>query len=222
METTAPPTIGLIGGTGPQGRGLGLRLARAGHPVLLGSRTSEKAAEGVARVAEKVAGLPIEGRTNAEVCAEADVLVVVVPYEGQRATLTDLAEAIGDKVVVNAVNSLGFDERGPHAVPVAAGSAAEECQELLPSARVVGAFQNVSAVRLNRHEEPVEADVLLTGDDEVARELVAELVEVIPGLRAVHAGPLRLSRPIEELTAVLIAVNKRYKTHAGVRIAGLD
>jgi 8-hydroxy-5-deazaflavin:NADPH oxidoreductase len=220
--TPAPSTIAFIGGTGPQGRGLGMRLAQAGHRVLLGSRTAEKAEDAVAKVGEKVADLPIEGRTNADACAEADVVVVVVPYAAQQATLADLAGAIGDKVVVNCVNSLGFDAAGPHAVPVEAGSAAEECQELLPEARVVGAWQNVSAVKLNRPDEPVDVDVLLTGDDEEAREVVAALVEVIPGMRPVHAGPLRLSRPIEELTAVLIAVNKRYGTHAGVKVAGLD
>jgi 8-hydroxy-5-deazaflavin:NADPH oxidoreductase len=198
-STASPSTIGFIGGTGPQGRGLGLRLAQTGHRVLLGSRDAAKA----------------------EVCAQADVLVVVVPYAAQRPTLTDLAGAIGDRVVVCCVNSLGFDEGGPHAVPVPDGSAAEECAALLPDARVVGAWQNVSAVRLNRPDEPVECDVLLTGDDEGARDVVAGLVEEIPGMRAVHAGALRLSRPVEELTAVLIGVNKRYKTHAGVRIAGL-
>jgi 8-hydroxy-5-deazaflavin:NADPH oxidoreductase len=210
-STASPSTIGFIGGTGPQGRGLGLRLAQTGHRVLLGSRDAAKAEEAVAKVAEKVA----------EVCAQADVLVVVVPYAAQRPTLTDLAGAIGDRVVVCCVNSLGFDEGGPHAVPVPDGSAAEECAALLPDARVVGAWQNVSAVRLNRPDEPVECDVLLTGDDEGARDVVAGLVEEIPGMRAVHAGALRLSRPVEELTAVLIGVNKRYKTHAGVRIAGL-
>lgn len=221
MGEDATSTIGFIGGTGPQGRGLGMRLAQAGHPVLLGSRSAEKAAEAVAKVAEKAPGLPLTGATNAEVCARADVVVVVVPYAAQRATLTDLAGAVGDRIVVNCVNALAFDERGPHPVAVAAGSAAQECQELLPRARVVGAWQNVSAVRLGRRDEPVDVDVLLTGDDEDARAVVAELVEEIPGMRAVHVGALRLSRPIEELTAVLIGVNKRYKTHAGIKVAGL-
>jgi 8-hydroxy-5-deazaflavin:NADPH oxidoreductase len=215
-------TIGFIGGTGPQGRGLGMRLAQAGYRVLIGSRSAEKAQTAVDAIAGKVPGLPVEGLANPDVCAQADVVVVTVPYEAQRATLEGLAEAIGDKVVVNCVNSLGFDAAGPHAVPVPAGSAAEECAQLLSRARVVGAWQNVSAVRLGRPDEPVDVDVLLTGDDDDARAVVAELVEAIPGMRAVHAGPLRLSRPIEEMTAVLIAVNKRYKTHAGVKVAGLE
>jgi 8-hydroxy-5-deazaflavin:NADPH oxidoreductase len=216
------PTIGFIGGTGPQGRGLGLRLAQAGYPVRLGSRSSEKAEEAVAAVAEKVPGLPVEGLPNDRVCAEADLLVVTVPYKAQRPTLTDLVEAVGDKVVVCCVNALGFDERGPYPLPVPAGSAAEECQELLPQARVVGAWQNVSAVKLGRHADPVEADVLLTGDDADAVAQVAELVEAVPGMRAVRAGALRLSRPVEEITAVLLAVNRAYKIHASLGVTGLQ
>ncbi len=214
-------TIGFLGGTGPQGRGLGLRLAQAGHPVLLGSRSQERADEAVAKVAAKVPDLPVEGAANDRVCAEADVIIVTLPYDGMAPTLEAVADQIGDKVVVCCVNALAFDERGPHPVSVPAGSAAEECQQLLPSARVVGAWQNVSAVKLGRHAEPVEVDVLLTGDDDEAVEVVAGLVEEIPGMRAVKAGPLRLSRPIEEITAVLLAVNRAYKIHAGVTIAGL-
>jgi NADPH-dependent F420 reductase len=221
MSEHSSPTIGFIGGTGPQGRGLGLRLAMAGHRVLIGSRDLARAEEVAAAVAREVPGLAVEGRTNAALCAQADVLVVVVPYAAQRPTLAPLAAAIGDKVVIDCVNALAFDADGPHPVPVDAGSAAEECQGLLPSARVVGAWQNVSAVVLNRPDEPVDVDVLITGDDDGAREVAAGLIEAIPGMRAVHAGPLRLSRPIEELTAVLIAVNQRYKTHAGIKIAGL-
>ena len=214
--------IGFLGGTGPQGRGLGMRLAQAGHPVLLGSRSKERADEAVAKVAAKVADLPLEGAGNDQVCAEADVVVVTLPYQGMAATLTAVAEHIGDKIVVSCVNALGFAERGPHPLAVPAGSAAEECQALLPGARVVGAWQNVSAVKLGRPAEPVEVDVLLTGDDDEAVATVGGLVEAIPGMRAVRAGPLRLSRPVEEITAVLLAVNKAYKINAGVTVAGLE
>lgn len=214
-------TIGFIGGTGPQGRGLALRLGQAGHRVLLGSRDAGKAAEAVAKVTAKVADLPVEGMANDEVAAQSDVVVVVVPFEALVATMEPLKDAIGDRLVVSCVAPLGFDGDGPHPVPVEAGSAAELLQGLLPSARVVGAFQNVSATKLLRAGDPVDADVLLTGDDEAAREIVAGLVERIPGMRAVHAGPLRLSRPVEEMTAVLIAVNKRYATHSTVKVGGV-
>jgi 8-hydroxy-5-deazaflavin:NADPH oxidoreductase len=214
-------TLAFIGGTGPQGRGLGLRLARAGHRVLIGSREAAKADAAVEKIAAKVPDLPVEGMTNADACERADIIVVTVPYEAQVPTLRSVAELAAGKIVVSCVAPLGFDEQGPHPISVAAGSAAEECQELLPEARVVGAFQNVSAVKLLRAEESVDVDVLLTGDDADARDAVADLVQVVPGMRAVHAGPLRLSRPIEEMTAVLIAVNKRYGTHSSVKVAGL-
>jgi 8-hydroxy-5-deazaflavin:NADPH oxidoreductase len=214
-------TLAFVGGTGPQGRGLGMRLARAGHRVLIGSREAAKAEAAVGKIGEKVPDLPVEGMVNAAACEQADVIVVTVPYEAQAATLESIAHLVAGKVVVSCVAPLGFDGDGPHPISVGAGSAAQECQQLLPDARVVGAFQNVSAVKLLRPEEPVEVDVLLTGDDPDAREIVAGMVSRIPGMRAVHAGPLRLSRPIEEMTAVLIAVNKRYGTHSSVKVAGL-
>ena len=221
MNNFAPMTIGFVGGTGPQGTGLALRLATAGHRVLIGSRTAQRAQDAVSKVLLAAPDAQVEGRDNEAACVDADIVVVVVPYSAQRATLEALVPAIGDKIVVNCVNSLGFDAAGPHPVAVPAGSAAEECQLLVPAARVVGAWQNVSAVKLNRAHEPLEVDVLLTGNDEEARGVVAGLVESIPGMSAVHAGPLRLSRPIEEMTAVLIAVNQRYKIQAGVKVAGL-
>ncbi|MFO7779789.1 MAG: NADPH-dependent F420 reductase [Nitriliruptoraceae bacterium] len=214
-------TVGFIGGTGPQGRGLGVRLAMAGHRVLIGSRTAERAQEIVAELLEQRPGLPIEGDTNAAVCETADLLVVVVPYDAQQDTLASLRAAIGSKIVISCVNALGFDKGGPYPLPVPAGSAAEECQQLLPEARVVGAWQNVSGVKLGRFDESVEVDVPITGDDEDARAVVAPVVEAIDGMRAVDAGPLRLTRPIEEMTAVLVSINRRYRIHAGVNIAGL-
>ena len=222
MDTAALMTIGFVGGTGPQGTGLALRLAMAGHRVLIGSRTAERAQDAVSKILLAAPTAQVEGRDNEAACEQADVVVVVVPYSAQRATLEALGPVIGNKVVVNCVNSLGFDAAGPHPVAVPAGSAAEECQHVVPAARVVGAWQNVSAVKLNRPHEPVDVDVLLTGDDEQARVVVAALVESIAGMRAVHAGPLRLSRPIEEMTAVLVSVNKRYRVQAGVKIAGFS
>lgn len=212
--------VGLVGGTGPLGRGLALRLAQAGHGVLLGSRDAGRAESAADKVRAKDAGVELAGVTNAE-AARADVVAVTVPYEAQRATLPALEPDLAGKVVVSCVNALAFDERGPYPVPVEAGSAAQECQQLLPSARVVGAFQNVSAVELLRVGSPVDADVLLTGDDDEALGVVARMVGRIPGMGAVVAGPLRLSRPVEELTAVLLAVNRRYGSHAGIRVTDL-
>ncbi|HKJ56719.1 MAG TPA: NAD(P)-binding domain-containing protein, partial [Nitriliruptoraceae bacterium] len=147
-------SLGIIGGTGPQGRGLAARWARAGHVVHIGSRTLEKAQAAVEDVQERVGDGPdVRAGTNADVAAAAEIIVVAVPYEAQVATLPSLADAIGDKVVCNVVNPMVFDERGPKAVRVDAGSAAEECQELLPRARVVSSFHDVSSRRLLRVDE---------------------------------------------------------------------
>lgn len=221
MNEKVGKSIAFVGGTGPQGRGLAMRLALAGHRVLIGSRTVERAQEAASTVQLAAPDAHAEGMDNASACQQADVVIIVVPYAAQRELLDALAPAIGDKIVVSCVSSVSFDADCPYPLPVSRGSAAEECQCSLPAARVVGAWQNVSAVKLNRRKEDVNVDVLLTGDDESARTVVAGLVEAIPGMRAVHAGALRLTRPIEEMTAVLISVNKRYKIHAGLEVAGL-
>jgi 8-hydroxy-5-deazaflavin:NADPH oxidoreductase len=214
-------TLGFLGGTGPQGRGLGLRLGQAGHRILIGSRTQEKAAAAVEKVHAKDPEVDVRGVTNDVAATEADIVFVVVPYSAQQATLAPLAGAVGSKLVVSCANNLTFDAAGPVHVPVPAGSAAAECAQLLPDAVVVGAFQNVSATKLLRVPDPVEADVLVVGDDEEARVAVCALADQIPGMRGIEAGPLRLAAPIEDLTAVLLAVNKRRKTHAGIRLTGV-
>jgi NADPH-dependent F420 reductase len=214
--------VGFIGGTGPQGRGLGLRFAVAGHEVLLGSRDAAKAEEAVTGLRPQAPDAVLEGVSNEDACARADLVVVTVPYAAQAPTLRGLADAIGGKIVVNCVNNLAFDEQGPHAVAVPDGSAAQECARLLPDARVVSAFSNVSARKLLAVPEPVEVDVLICGDDDDAKTQVAELAAAVPGMRGVDAGPLRLAGAVEDLTAVLLSLNRRYKIHAGIRIDGLE
>jgi hypothetical protein len=213
-------TLGFVGGTGPLGRGLAVRLGQAGHRILVGSRDAGRAGEAAAKVRAKDPEVDVTGTTNLE-AAGAEIVFVTVPYEAQRPTLPTLGSVLDGKIVVSCVAAFSFDDHGPCPVKVEAGSAAQECQELLPGARVVGAFQNVSAVKLLRVPDPVEADILLTGDDTGACEAVAELVQRIPGMAPIQAGPLRLSRPVEELTAVLVSVNKRYKAHASIRLTGL-
>ncbi|QBI18245.1 NADPH-dependent F420 reductase [Egibacter rhizosphaerae] len=225
---SALSSIGFVGGTGPQGRGLGVRLALAGHRCVIGSRTAEKGAEAAESVRSVIAEAgregelphPIVGTDNAG-AAECDLVVVVLPQEAQAKTLPPLADRLSGKIVVNCVNAIGFDDAGPFPQRVPAGSAAEECQQLVPEARVVGAFQNVSAVKLRKLDGPVETDVVLTGDDQTAREQVAALASAIPGMRPVHAGPLRLTGPVEDMTALLVAVNKRYRVNSSLRLSGI-
>jgi NADPH-dependent F420 reductase len=214
-------TLGLLGGTGPQGRGLALRLAAAGHRVLLGSRNAERARS---VVAELLAGrdLPVTGVANADAAAGADAVFLVFPFEGQAAMLPDLAEAIGDKVVVDVINPLGWDEHGAYPLDVPEGSAAEQAQALLPRARVTSAFHHAPPRRLGDLDVEVDTDVLVAGDDPEARALVLRLADQVSGCRGVDVGPLRLSRQLEGFTAVVVGVNRRYKIHAGVRITGLS
>jgi 8-hydroxy-5-deazaflavin:NADPH oxidoreductase len=213
-------TIGLLGGTGPLGRGLALRMALAGHRVLVGSRDPERA---VRIVAELVGDreLPVEGVGNRDAAAGADVVFLVCPYDGQAELLPGLADAIGDKVVVDVVNPLGWDQHGPYLLEVPEGSAAEQAAALLPRARVVGAFHHAAPRLLADPERQVETDVLVVGDDPEAKWLVLELADQIPGCRGVDAGPLRLARQLEGFTAVIVAVNRRYRIHAGLRITRL-
>jgi NADPH-dependent F420 reductase len=217
--------IALVGGTGPEGRGLAARFAIAGHHVVIGSRDATRAMASAAEQAGTLAEagyteVMLSGAANADAVEDCDIAIIVVPYEGHRATLESLADALAGKVVVDAVVPLRF-ERGPRPVEVAEGSATEQAAALLPDSRVVGAFHNLGADALSRLDEPIDADVLVTGTDTEAKALVQALAEQIEGVRAVDAGPLRFSRFVEGLTILLIGINGRYKAHTGVRIQGL-
>ncbi|MDX6275802.1 MAG: 8-hydroxy-5-deazaflavin:NADPH oxidoreductase [Frankiales bacterium] len=210
-------SIGVLGGTGEQGRGLARRLALAGHSVVLGSRDPDRAVTAAADL-----GLErVTGAGNADAAA-ADLVVVAVPYDGHRALLESLAAELAGKVVVDCVNPLGFDAQGAFALTVPEGSAAQEAAAALPDSTVVGAFHHVSAVLLLDPEVAVlDTDVLVLGDDRAATDLVQDIVAGIPGMRGVYAGRLRNCRQVEALTANLISVNRRYKAHAGIRVTDI-
>ena len=216
-------TISVLGGTGDQGRGLARRFALAGHTVYLGSRSAERAA----KAAEELAGaesttIDVRGTDNASAAAAGDIVIVAVPWDGHRELLESLAEPLAGKLVVDCVNPLGFDKRGPFALSVPEGSAAEQAAAVLPDSTVTAAFHHVSAVILLDPEvETVDLDVLVLGEDRAATDTVRALAELIPGVRGVFGGRLRNAHQVEALTANLIAVNRRYKTHAGIRVTGL-
>ena len=212
-------TVGILGGTGDQGRGLARRFALAGHEVLIGSRSAERAAEAAASLGLGEGAAPVTGADNATVAARADVVIVAVPWDGHRATLEALREPLAGKIVVDCVNPLGFDKHGAYALPVAEGSAAEQAAAVLPDSRVVAAFHHVSAVILLDPEiDAVELDVLVLGDDREATDTVQALAGRIPGMRGVYGGRLRNAHQVEALTANLISINRRYKAHAGFRV----
>ena len=213
-------SLAFLGGTGDQGRGLARRFALAGHPVVIGSRSAERAATAAAELAEGLPpGADVTGSTNLEAARTADIVIVAVPWEGHAALVESVAEALAGKIVVDCVNPLGFDAQGPFALAVEEGSAAEQAAGLLPDSRVVAAFHHISAVLLlDPTVESLDTDVMVLGDDREATDAVQALVDEIPGMRGIYAGRLRNAGQIEALTANLIAVNRRYKAHAGLRV----
>ena len=213
--------VGVLGGTGPQGRGLARRFAAAGHDVLIGSRTAERAELIAAEYQAAGHSGRIAGSSNSA-AATAELVIVTVPYDGHADLLSSLATELTGKIVVDCVNPLGFDKQGPFPLRVAAGSAAQEAQQLLPESTVIAAFHHVSAVLLDDPTvEHFADDVLVLGEDREAVAVVCELVSTIPGARGIYAGRLRNAGQVEALTANLIAINRRYKTHAGLAVTGL-
>jgi NADPH-dependent F420 reductase len=217
--------VGILGGTGPQGRGLGVRLAAAGQRVLLGSRDAERAAEvaeEVARRAAPAAGgadVSVTGGANTDVAGAADLVIVAVPFAGHAATLAELAAPLAGKVVVDCVVPMGFDELGAYVLEVPEGSVTQQAAALLPDSSVVGAFHHVSAVLLEDLSRPtLDGDVLVVGDVREATDLVQALAGRLPGMRGVYAGRLRNAAQVEALTINLVSVNRRYKAHAGIRV----
>ncbi len=211
--------IGFLGGTGPLGRGLALRLALAGHEAVLGSRYAERAAEQAAEL--KALGGDVGGAVNQEVAETCDVCFITLPYEAMRPTLDGLARALEGKLVVCTVNALSF-EGGPHRIAPDAGSAAEECRHLLPGARLTAAFHTISAPKLLDPEARLTGDVPVCGDDEADRARVVALANEIADLRGLHAGPLRQSSAMEDLTAMIISINRYYRTSAGIAFTNVS
>lgn len=213
--------VTVLGGTGPQGRGLARRWARAGIPVVLGSRSAERAAAAATELAEATGGT-VSGTDNATAAEQGDLVLVAVPWDGHKELLTELAPALGGKIVIDCVNPLGFDKQGPYPLTVEEGSAAQQAAAVLPDSTVVGAFHNVSAVLLADDEvTSVDTDILVLGEDRAAVDLVCALASAIPGARGLYGGRLRNAHQIEALTANLIAINRRYKAHAGIRVTDL-
>ena len=209
--------VGVLGGTGEQGRGLARRLALAGHPVVLGSRDQERAGA----VAAELGLGGVTGGTNQR-AAECPVVIVAVPYAGHRELLSSLRTELAGKVVIDCVNPLGFDKQGAYALEVPDGSAAQEAAAILPESFVAAAFHHVSAVLLlDPAIDQLDTDVLVLGEDRAVTDLVQQLVERIPGMRGIYAGRLRNARQVEALTANLISVNRRYKAHAGLRVTDI-
>jgi 8-hydroxy-5-deazaflavin:NADPH oxidoreductase len=215
--------IALVGGTGPEGRGLAKRLALAGHTVIIGSRSTDRAQEVAADLAASCGEeVIITGADNVTAVTKVDVAILTIPFSGLPDTLPPLEMSLRKQIVVSAIAPIEFHEGRPAVLPVEAGSAAQEVARLLPESRVVSAFQTVDAHALADLDHELDTDVLVSSDDTEARRLVVRLANGIAGVRALSAGRLASSRYVEECTALLITINRIYKSHSGIRITGVD
>lgn len=211
----------IIGGTGTQGTALGERFARAGVPVIIGSRDAERGEQAAQALNARLGLATVQGMSNREAARRGDVILMSVPYEGMQPILEDLSEAVQGKIVINIASALD-PERKSRAKPPAAGSITAEIQNFLGiNVRVVAAFQNISPQKLSSADAHIDSDVLVCGGDKAARQVVIELIRRI-GLDAFDAGVLANAVAVETLTAVLIAVNLKYKvTGAGIRLTSV-
>jgi len=215
----------IIGGTGALGYGLALRWAREGAEVVIGSRSAERAIEAAGRVTDTVPGASVEGLPNDDAARRGTIVFVCVPFRAQSETYNNLRDVLEDgQLVVDCTSPVAaaVSGRATRSLGVWQGSAAQQAQEMVPDGvTVVSALHSVSAPRLADLESDLDEDVLICGDRRADKARVAALVERIPGLRAVNAGALETARIVEQLTPLLISVNVRYKTRAGIRITGL-
>ena len=222
---TGPEPIPIIGGTGALGAGLARRWAAGGRAVVLGSRSAERAEEAAAKVREAVDGAEVEGLVNEEAAGRAEIVFLTVPFRAQSENLNNLREALRPgQILVDCTVPLAAAVSGKatRSLGVWQGSAAQQAQEMVPEGvTVVSALHTVGAPTLADLEAELGEDVLVCGDRRADKARVAELIELIPGLRAVNAGPLEISRIVEQLTPLLISVNVRYKVHAGIRLTDL-
>lgn len=215
-------TVAILGGTGKEGTGLALRWGRAGHRMLIGSRSLERARSQAQELARQVPGGTFEGRTNEAAAREGDVVVIAVPYAGHRALLSELRLALAGKVVLDTVVPLDFGGRRLYAPP-AEGSAGEEARAVLgDGARVVAGLHSLAAHELTSLDHALDADVLLCGDDADAKSTASRLIQGL-GVRCLDAGPLSMAPILEGLAAVMVRVNRRYRSKsAALRITGIE
>jgi NADPH-dependent F420 reductase len=212
-------TVGILGGTGPAGRGVAVRLASAGYDVVLGSRDAQRATSTAAEIVVRGTGT-VGGASNEE-AAQCDVIVVATPWDSAVATVRGLKELLANKVVISMVNAL--QREGKELIPLypPRGSMAAQIAFALPESLVVGAFHHLPAQQMENLDSGLEADVVIFSDHDQAREEVAVLVNAMPGLRAVVAGSMSLASAVEAFTAVCISVNIRHKANSYVKLAGL-
>ena len=218
--------IAIVGGTGSEGYGLALRWARAGEHIVIGSRDEQRAIAAAAKLQQEVGEAQVSGAENLQAVSGADVVVLTVPFQAHAATIRHIKPGLKPGAIfidASVPLATAIGGKPTQTLGVWDGSAAQQAAAALKSAAsVVAAFQNVSADLLN-DTRPIESDVIICTDDPKAREVVTELVHQIPGLRALDGGALENSHIVEQITALLITLNIRHKSHsAGIRITGLE
>jgi NADPH-dependent F420 reductase len=217
--------IPIIGGTGALGAGLARRWAKAGVPVVIGSRDAGRAEEAAARVRKAVPGANVTGLQNEEAAAKGEIVFLTVPFRAQSENLNNLRDALRPgQLLVDCTVPLAAAVSGKatRSLGVWQGSAAQQAQEMVPEGvTVIAAMHTLAAPSLADLDAELGEDVLVCGDRKADKARVARLIELIPGLHAVNAGALEMARIVEQLTPMLISVNTRYKTHAGIRLTGL-
>ncbi|HEV7808579.1 MAG TPA: NADPH-dependent F420 reductase [Solirubrobacteraceae bacterium] len=220
-----PEPVSIIGASGALGFGLAVRLARAGGEVVIGSRDLGRAEEAVERARELIPGGVFHGAGNTEAAAAAEIVILTVPFRNQSETLHNLRDVMrpGQLVIDTTVPlAAAIGGKATRTLGVWQGSAAQQAQEMVPDGvSVVSALHTISAKSLRELDSPLDEDVLVAGDDRADKERVAALIQAIDGLRCVDCGRLEMARLTEQLTALMISINARYRVHAGVRITGL-
>ena len=223
-ENNEAPLIPVIGGTGALGSGLAKRWAASGAKVVIGSRDAGRAQEAAAKIAEESGGT-VEGMSNEDAAKAAEIVFLTIPFRNQSEYLTNLKEALSPgQILVDCSVPLAaaISGKATRTIGVWQGSAAQQAQEMVPEGVVVvSALHTVSAPGLSDLSHTLDEDVPVCGDKKVHKARVAELISRIEGLRPVNAGALEMSRIVEQLTALMISVNIRYKTHAGLKFTNL-
>ena len=215
--------LAFLGGTGPEGKGLALRLALAGESIVIGSRDGDRASAVAAELTGMINGhVSIEGTDNLNAAKQAEAIFLTVPYDAQRPLLEQLNGTLDGKIVINVIAPMTFERGvGASSVDVQAGSAAQEAQELLPNSFIVSAFQNVSAEELLDQAVNMEGDVIICSNHKEAKELAFDLTNKIPTLRPIDGGGLANSKYVEQITPLLVNINRIYKIHSGIHVVGI-
>lgn len=213
--------VSFVGGTGPAGFGLAARFAKAGLPVVIGSRSVERAEEAKALVLDLVPNADARAVVNADAIAVGDVVFLTVPFQAQRHTVELIAPLLDGKIVVSMANPVWVHKGKVWADFPPSGSLAEEVAELAPGARVVGAFHEVHVRKFPRIDKRIDSDTVVTSDDADAKAIVMDLVRHVEGMRPIDGGGLIITRYVEGYVCVLVQLNFNYKAATAIKVTGL-